>query len=253
MTRRQRRSRAGARQSLPAPVFFALACCVLVLALPLAYGGLRMLSSGIYNYQALSFMAHWRQVAREPAAEAYAIGHRAAQNAARLYPVANGRYLNNLGLVRQWQGFRHPFGDKSVADTRRASLEALREAVAARPTWPAAWVDLAWTKLYLLEFDSEFAHALHQAQTLGPWRIGVNRSLSEIGMISWPSLAEPERALILESARRTLDFSAREANQLMRTAERTGMTATLCAKLPQDLLEKREVCPRSDASDASNG
>src|SRR5690606_3435017 len=102
------------------------------------------------------FMAHWRKGAQEPSAEAYAIGHRAALRSVELYPVANGRYLNNLGLVRQWQAFRHPFGDQSVADGRRAALDAFRQAVAVRPTWPSAWTDLAWSKLYLLEFDSEF-------------------------------------------------------------------------------------------------
>src|SRR5690606_29059899 len=126
MTRRQRRSRAGARQPLPAPALIVVACLVLALALALAYGGLRMVSAGFYNYQALAFMAHWRKGAQEPSAEAYAIGHRAAQRSVELYPVANGRYLNNLGLVRQWQAFRHPFGDQSVADGRRAALDAFR-------------------------------------------------------------------------------------------------------------------------------
>lgn len=214
----------------------------LVLSLPLLYSGVRLLLAGIASYQADAFLSDWQSKGNEPSPRAWQVAHDAAQRAIALYPVANGEYLQRLGLIQQWQQFRLPFGSAEASESRRAALHSLRAAGQARPTWPEHWTALAYAKLYLLEFDSEFHHALERAHALGPWRIEVNRRLAEIGLIAWPQLSSEQRRQILESARRTVAYSGKEANALMVIAAHTGMTAPLCASLSDELKASRRLC-----------
>jgi len=121
-------------------------------------------------------------------------------------------------------------------------LDAYRAAVAARPTWPDSWARLAHAKLYLLQFDREFDQALHQAAVLGPWRVGINRELAEIGLTAWPQLDAAQQAAIIESARRTVAYSPTEARRTYQLAEHTGMTDLLCARLDTGLKSQRGLC-----------
>ena len=240
MNRKRRQS--GASQPMPAPVLRLLGCAVLLLAVPLAVAAALMVPAGISSYQAQAFVAHWQKSGEEPSPQAYDIAHGAAQRSVDLYPSANGLYLDQLGVVEQWKAFRHSFADPKAADSRRAALENFRLAVTARPTWPSAWINLAWAKAYLMEFDDEFDHALQQAAHLGPWRIGINRSLSELGFISWGYLTPQQRTLVLESAHRTVAHSPRQATELLKTATATGMSDALCESLPRKLAEDRRIC-----------
>ncbi|MNF88828.1 hypothetical protein D3C84_713310 [compost metagenome] len=111
-----------------------------------------------------------------------------------------------------------------------------------RPTWPYNWAALAYAKLYLLEFDSEFANALQQAQALGPTRVEINRSLAEIGLIAWPSLTDEQRTATLEAARRTIRYSRKEAQNLLIIAQRTGMSETLCQDIDTATRNEQKIC-----------
>lgn len=217
------------------------AALALLLALPLAVSGGRMLFAGIASYQAQAFLLDWERTAREPAPRAAEIASRAAGRAAALYPVANGEYLQRLGHVHQWQQFRAPFGAPAAEASRRAALEAFRAAARARPSWPDNWAALAYAKLYLREFDTEFRHALAQAAHYGPWRIGINRKLAEIGLITWPQFDSRERAAILEAARRTIAYSAGEARQVFALAQLTDTAAALCGVLDDALIGARKL------------
>ncbi|MCY1435209.1 hypothetical protein D9M71_512960 [compost metagenome] len=142
----------------------------------------------------------------------------------------------------QWQQFRQPFGATAAEQSRRQALQAFRAASEARPTWPNNWAALAYAKVYLLEFDGEFAHALQQAQAFGPTRIEINRTLAEIGFIAWPQLNDEQRHAALESARRTVKHGAKEAQNLLVIASQTGMTRQLCDSLDPALKDTRKIC-----------
>lgn len=125
--------------------------------------------------------------------QAYEIASSAAQCSADLYPSVNGDYLDQLGVVERWKAFHHNFADPTAADSRRAALENFHLAVAVRPIWPSTWINMA--KAYLMEFAAGF-DVLQQTANLGPRRGGINRSLSELGFISWPYIAQQQRALV---------------------------------------------------------
>ncbi len=214
----------------------------LALSLPLLYGGGCLLLAAIASYQTQAFLDDWRAKGNEPSPQAWQIAHDAAQRAVSLYPGSNGESLERLGRVLQWQQFRQPFGAAEAEPSRRAALEAFRAASQARPTWPYNWAALAYAKLYLLEFDGEFAHALQQAQALGPTRIEINRTLAEISFIAWPHLNEEQRQAALKSARHTVKYGAKEAQNLLAIAGQTGMTRQLCDSLDAELKDTSKIC-----------
>ncbi len=242
-TSRRRRSRTHGESQTAKPVTLRLLpLLALLLSLTLVFIGGRLLLAGIASYQTQAFLDDWASKGAEPNPRAWQIAHEAAQRAVDLYPGRNGEHLERLGRVLQWQQFRQPFGAPAAEQPRRQALQAFRAASEARPTWPNNWAALAYAKLYLLEFDTEFASALQQAQALGPNRIEVNRSLAEIGFIAWPQLNDEQRNATLESARRTVKHGSKEAQNLLAIASQTGMTRELCDNLDTALKDTRKIC-----------
>lgn len=219
------------------PTLLLLAAALSVLAT----GG-RMAMAGLAHYQSQAFIDSWIAPAQEPAPRAWAIAHDAAQRAVAWYPVASGQYFDRLGLIHSWQQFRQPYGAPQAQASRTAALAAYRASVEARPTWPDSWARLAHAKLYLLQFDKEFDQALSRAAQLGPWRVGINRELTEIGLTAWPQLDALQQAAIIESSRRTVAYSPTEARRTYQLAEHTGMTDLLCTSLDASLKSQRGLC-----------
>jgi len=208
----------------------------------LLYLGARLFLAGIASYQADAFISEWERVGLEPQPRAWQVAHDAAQRAISLYPVADGQQFDRLGRIHSWKQFRQPYADAAAQDSRLAALEAYRTAVALRPSWPYSWARLAHSKRYLQQFDDEFDQALAQAFKLGPWRIGVNRELAQIGFSAWAHLNEIQRQATLESARRSVTDSPGEAQRLFKVAQDTGRTQELCTSLPHDLKTIRKIC-----------
>jgi len=215
---------------------------VLLLSLALVVTGTRMLIAGVASYQAEAFISAWEKARKEPSANAWEIAHGAARRAVNLYPTANGDYLDRLGRVESWKQFLHPYADPAARSSRLAALAAYRGAVAARPTWPHTWVLLAYSKVYLQEFDSEFDHAFTTAFELGPWRLTVNQRLAEIGLNVWPQLTQQQSLTALESARRTAANSPIETRKLLQIAELNGRRQIFCGSLSTALKTVRNIC-----------
>lgn len=215
---------------------------VLPLALGLMVEGARLLMAGVAGYQADAFLTAWAKAGSEPAPQAWQVARQAAARAVQLYPAANGAYLDRLGRVYSWQHFQQPFGQKQAAPARRAARQAFRDALAARPVSPFTQARLLHSKLYLLEFDTEFDQAFRRADALGQWQLAVNRELAEVGLIAWPSLTPAQRELTLKHAQRAVAFSLRESQHVMRLAQHTGMTGVLCQHLDTELKTNRKIC-----------
>ncbi len=237
---RRRRSRAHATASVRVQRLPAL--LLLMLALTMLITGGRMGLAGIARYQAEAFISAWAKAGNEPSPHAWQIAQGAAQRAIGFYPVANGDYLDRLGRVHSWQYFRQPYGMPALQASREKALQAYRAAVAARPNWPYTWARLAHSKLYLQQFDAEFNQAFAHAAALGPWRIGVNRELAEIGFHAWPQLADTQREMTLESARRSVAYSWNEAKNMRRLAESSSGLSILCNSLSSELKTRKAVC-----------
>ncbi|TBW09308.1 hypothetical protein E0E52_07730 [Azotobacter chroococcum] len=232
--RRARRSGSSKRTSRPLLILLGVTLAPLLLI-----GGTRLLFAGIASYQAEAFLQDWQKKGQAPNERAWQIAHDAAQRAIALYPGANGDYQHRLGQIHQW---RQAIGAPAATRAHHAALAAFRAATQSRPAWPAHWLALAWTKLQLLEFDDEFHQALAEARRLGPWRIGINRGLVEVGLIAWPQLTTDEHSAVLEAARRTARFSTQEASKLLQLARQTGRVELICQSLDETMKKQRKVC-----------
>ena len=221
------------------------ALLVALAAVALLVFGVRLLLAGIADYQAEAFLTDWERTASEPQERAWDVAHDAAQRAIDQYPVADGERLDRLGRIYSWKQFRQPFAAPVAEESRRAALDAYRVSLDVRPTWPFTWARLAHSKLYLQEFDDEFANALSQAFAFGPWQIEINRELTEIGVIAWPRLSTEQQQATLESARRVALYSPADAQRMITLAQQVGRLLQVCEALSAELKasHKLTACP----------
>ena len=189
--------------------------------------GGQLLIAGIAHYQAQSFLIHWEKKPSQPSEQAATVAESAIQRAIHAFPGSNGEYLEVLGYIQQWRAFGVDLNDPVALQHRHTSVQAQRESTQARQTWPDAWVALAYAKLTVLGFDQEFTHAMQQAQHFGPWRIGINRRLAEIGLIAFAELNPEQRAITAESMQRTAQYSAKERQQLIALATQANNLSVL--------------------------
>lgn len=213
---------------LPTAARRGLALLAGVLGCAAIYGGGSLLVSGIAHYQAQAFIEHWEKKPAVPTEQAWLIAEDAIQRAIAAYPASNGAYLETLGYIQQWRAFGAQLNDPAVQEYRQNSLTALRASTQARPTWPDTWASLVYAKLTVLEFDDEFTHAIQQAQHYGPWRIGINRRIAEVGLIAYAVLNAEQQALVSESIQRTARYSGKERAKLFELAQQSNSLDPLC-------------------------
>ena len=225
----QRRS--SRTPAMPTHLRRSIALIAGLLGLAAVVGGGKLLVAGIAHYQAHAFIEHWEKQPAAPSEKAWHVAEDAIERAIAAYPGANGAYLETQGYIQQWRAFGADINDPAVQQYRQASVQALRESVQARQTWPDAWAALAYAKLTVLEFDDEFTQALQQAQHFGPWRIGINRRLAEVGLIAYAALNDEQRALVSEPIQRTAQYSAKERKQLFELAAQSNSLSPLCTIL----------------------
>lgn len=227
--------RLGKRRAAPptaSPLQLRLLLGVALLALWLIYLSLRMLLAALAEGHTEHYLSHWQRQAREPAAQPWQAALTTAQRAVDSYPVRSGRYLDRLGQVQAWRHMQHPLGDPQAAESRNAALQAYREALRVRPSWPNTWARLAHIHYALGNTGADFAQALEQANRLGPYRPAVQEELAGIGLRTWPQLSSSQRVTTLDSAHRVLNGRADAARDLLDLAQSLGLEKMLCRSAP---------------------
>lgn len=236
---RQRRTRraGGAR--------YAIGGGLLLIGLAIALLGGALALSAVNAANAQRFLDEWGKRGAEPGAEAFAAAEAAAIRAIRLYPGGSGAAWDRLGRIYTWAHWQRgldpggvprtvpdagallarPLGVTGAEDwqaTRARSLAAHQRAVALRPLWPYGVVRLADARLRATGGDERLNDLVKRAYRLGPWRPGVNRQITEIGLRGWRWLSGDTRDIVLENARRTVRFSPADRRRVIALAETTG-------------------------------
>ncbi len=212
----QRRS--SRTPAMPTHVRRSIAVIAGLLGLAAIVGGGKLLVAGIAHYQAQAFIEHWEKQPAPPSEQAWHVAEDAIARAIAAYPGSNGEYLETQGYIQQWRAFGADLNDPEAKQYREASVQALRESVQARQTWPDAWAALAFGKMTVLEFDHELTQAMQKAQHFGPWRIGINRRIAEIGLLAHSELNAEQRAITVQSMQRTAQYSTKERQKLFALA-----------------------------------
>lgn len=215
---------------------------ILVSAVPMLYLSASMMLAGIREAQTVMFLDDWSRRGEVASERAWQVARDAAEDAVSFSHSTNAELLMRLGKVNEWYRFDQPFGDASAEASRRAALEAYRSEVDIRPLWPYAWVQLAFIKLRLLEFDDEFFTALDKGYELGPGRTGVIGPLTEIGLIVWPQLDAGQRYRLWEGMGVLLAYDVRRFRSLLYLVDAAGAEDEMCRVLNSELLAKRKLC-----------
>ena len=105
--------------------------------------------------------------------------------ASRLAPF-DPQILGDQGRLYDSRASATQASDASTEYER--ALGFYRQALALRPAWPYAWVDIAGLKIAQQRLDAEYLHAVQQALTLGPWQTKVQASIAFGGLMVWDML-----------------------------------------------------------------
>lgn len=201
---------------------------LLIFSIGLLYLGVRMLLSDISGFQADSFIHDWRARGKVGSQPAWDVAHKAALHSINLSPVENGANFHRAGTVHEWLHSKSQPGSTEARESRLAARNAYRQAVQVRGSWPYSWLRLAQVKMELLEFDTEFDHAMRQSIHYGSWRPRVNFRIALIGLTSWHELSDDQRVLILEAAVRSIEQEPKKASRLLEFAEGVHLRDTVC-------------------------
>ena len=90
-------------------------------------------------------------------------------------------YSDTLSTILQWKALQTNDNELKVDILNRAERYNLRSTTY-RPSWPVAWVNLAYIKWLKGEFDADFQFYLSQASKLGPYTDEVHVVIAAIGL-----------------------------------------------------------------------
>lgn len=216
------------RHNLSKPLQLSICAVVLALSLVSLVLGSRLFMASLNQYRASSFLTHWENKRQAPSDKAWQVAEQAIHNAISWYPAQHGAYAEQLGYMWQWRAYGADPEQAETKDSQQQAIAAFRQATALRPSWPYAWSGLAYAKLVAEEYDEEFNQAMQQAAQYGPSRIGINRRLAEIGLISWAKLDAEQRELTLNQASYTARYSRQSRAELFNLAAQVQRTELLC-------------------------
>ena len=193
----------------------------------LAVTALRMgRADWLFSRSTLS-MAEWSAKDARPDFESWLAVRDDLARAVQLEP-RDPRALEGLGVL-------HAGRDAPVGNDRSGFQEQardyLRRAVAARPTSPYTWANLALVKYRLGETDEEFRNALRQAANYGPWEWEVQAIVADVGLAMLPELAPAERSLVEAMV---MNGMKRNPAEMLRISQRRGSLSLACSMLDRE-------------------
>jgi len=211
------------------------ALALLVSGVLCAFLGVRLLIADVSAWQAARFINDWTERREVASDQAWVVAESAAQRAIAFAPVAFAIHYDRLGRIYEWRHLHLPFGNEAAVESRLAARDAYKQTLQLRPLWPYTWARHAYIKLRLWQIDEEFDLALRKATELGPWRAGVNKTVAEIGFISWQALDADQRMLILEAAKRVIQQNPKTGMGVIALAKKLHRLADLCAVFENDV------------------
>jgi hypothetical protein len=138
----------------------------------------------------------------------------AAQNSSRFYLF--GSAIAGLSLP------------EAAIENINQALALIRQSILNQPTWPLAWMDLAYIKSLMGVFDEEFQQAFAKALQTGGNETHVLTTFTEIGFATWRDLTADNRRLFLKM----LDVAVvRNRKSVTEVAERYERKYILCLML----------------------
>lgn len=137
---------------------------------------------------------------------------------------------------------------EALAVTRDARAR-FRRALLQRPTSPFLWANLALTKLYLDEIDSELLAALRHADELGPWEPTVQQTRLFVGLAVWQNLDPDLRQALVRTIERGASRNAKKMFEIVKSYARFDL---ICAIQKYESIAGPD-CTKAAAEAAKSG
>lgn len=202
---------------------------------------LRLGAAGLLVQTAQSEADRWTPAARAPGMAEIS---RTAKyfNESLEYTSNNPWALEGAGALdlARMRASRIPLEAHAAAREARARF---RQALLQRPTSPFLWANLALSKLYLDEIDSEMLAALRHADELGPWEPSVQQTVLFVGLAVWPDLDPGMRQTLARAIERG---AARNTVKMYEIAKSYTRFDLVCA------IEKYRLIAGADCSKAAD-
>ena len=108
-----------------------------------------------------------------------------------------------------------------------------------RPQWPYSWANLALIKAHLQQFDNEFADAIINAETFGPWEIASNQAIAMAGLTGWRKISADLQTKTVTAIERIYQQKKQIAKDLI---SNYNLKNQICEKVTLIKLSQDKVC-----------
>ena len=108
-----------------------------------------------------------------------------------------------------------------------------------RPQWPYSWANLALIKAHLQQFDNEFADAIINAETFGPWEIASNQAIAMAGLTGWRKISADLQTKTVTAIERIYQQKKQIAKDLI---SNYNLKSQICEKVTLIKLSQDKVC-----------
>jgi hypothetical protein len=115
---------------------------------------------------------------------------------------------------------------EALAATKDAH-KRFRQALLQRPTSAFLWANLALTKLYLNEIDSELLSALRHADELGPWEQTVQQTTLFVGLAAWQELDPDLRKMLMRTIERGASRNPQKMLEIVKSYRRLDLVCAI--------------------------
>ena len=139
----------------------------------------------------------------------------------------------DLGRIFEWKAIGSPPWAPAAQEARKLAIEQYRQAVALRPSWSVAWINLAQAKALDFSFDQEAAAALLNAMALGRWDRAVSYKVVDLSLAAWDSFPEDQKWRFTAFVKRIVQTKAGRTRVLV-AAARMGKEKILASMLEND-------------------
>lgn len=139
----------------------------------------------------------------------------------------NTEYFTILAGLYERAAYQKPIWHNEARANRSNAIKYYKAALKLRPTWSAAWADLAMSKTLNIEFGDEVKIALSNALKYGAWEQGVFHKVLWVSVANWNALSGELQLQIENKIKETVNSKGQVPRYIQQTATHFNWQDTL--------------------------
>lgn len=131
----------------------------------------------------------------------------------------NAQYYFDLAQLYDWAAYQKQIWHNDAITNRTKAIFYYKKSLEIRPTWSAAWANLAMSQTLNLEFGDGVKTALSNAMTYGPWEGSVFRKVLWVSLANWKSLPGKLQQQVIARIKEMVNSKGRVPEYVEQTAK----------------------------------